>query len=432
MPSIGLPKVIIIGAGFGGLHAAKHLAKMPVEVLLIDRHNFHTFTPLIYQVATCALDPSEVARPVRSIFSNNPRFRFMLGTVTQIDSAARHVSIETADGVRQESYSYLIVAGGAVPTYFDHPEFADHAFELSTLANAVDLRNHILKAFERAAWTDDPALRAALTTIVVVGGGPTGLESAGAVYELYNHVLSREYAAADLKARVILVEMRDHLLAPYPEGLQEAALKQLQSLGVEVELGRKVEEVGAEHIRLDDGRLIPTHTLIWSAGVKASPLAEMLGVKLAAQGRVPVKPTMEVEGLERVFVVGDMAYMLNPDGQPHPTLIPVAIQQSKVAAENIRRMIGDNALTEFRYKDRGIMATIGRSRAVAYIYNRLALRGFIAWIAWLFLHLVALIGFRNRLSVLSNWTWNYFTYDRSVRLILDRSVSKTETEREMA
>lgn len=418
------PRVIIIGAGFGGLFAARSLAKQDVDVLLIDRNNFHTFTPLIYQVATCALDPSEVAYPVRTIFYKRPNIRFMLGEVTQIDKIAQTVTIETNGGIHLENYDYLIVAAGSVTTYFSNSEFSQHAFELKTLRDAVDLRNHILKLFERAAWVTDFGERDALTTIVVVGGGATGLETAGAVYELYNYVLEKEFRHTNMRAQVILVEMNDHLLSAYPEKLREAALKQLQSLGVKTMLGKRVTAVEADHIMLDGETRIPTQTLIWSAGVQASPLAKMLNVELKRGGRVPIQPTTQVLGHDNIFVVGDMAYLENDQGNPYPQLIPVAQQQGVLAAKNILRIGQNEALEAFQYIDRGSMATIGRSRAVAWIFNRVKLSGWLAWIAWLSLHLLTLLGFRNRLNVLINWVWNYFTYDRSVRIILDRSISK--------
>ncbi|MCA9961533.1 MAG: NAD(P)/FAD-dependent oxidoreductase, partial [Anaerolineales bacterium] len=301
------PRVIIIGAGFGGLFAARTLANKSVDVLLVDRNNYHTFTPLLYQVATSALDPSDIAYPVRSIFRQNKNVQLLLGEVVSIDYAERHVAIQTHHGLRQEAYDYLIIASGSTPTYFGNDAFREHALELRTLSDAVRLRNHILTRFEQAAWSDDPAEIAALTTIVVVGGGPTGLETAGAIYELYNHVLSREYSQRDLRARVILVEMLPHLLAPYPAKLRDAALKQLQSLGVEVVLQRPITEVAADHVTLGDGQVVPTHTLVWSAGVSASPLARMLNVPLARGGRLPIQPTTEVIERERVYAVGDIA-----------------------------------------------------------------------------------------------------------------------------
>lgn len=420
MSTTSLPKIIIIGAGFGGLFAARTLAGKSVDVLLVDRQNFHTFTPLLYQVATCALDPSEIAYPVRSIFRGKDNIRFLLGNVTTINTHERVITIATNDQERQEPYDYLILATGSVPTYFGNSSFQAHSLELRTLSDSVKLRNHVLQLFEKAAWTEDVTLRAALTTIVVVGGGPTGLETAGAIYELYNYVLKKEYGRFHLKTRVILVEMLPHLLAPYPDDLRRAALQQLQSLGVEVLLEKRVTEVTADHITLGDGEIIPTHTLIWAAGVKASPVAELLGVPLARGGRLPIEPTTAVKGIDHVFAVGDMTHLEDPNGQPYPMLIPVAQQQAILAAQNILAHLNGQPLKTFTYLDRGIMATIGRSRAVAWLYNRLPLKGFMAWMVWLIFHLLTLLGFRNRLNVLVNWVWNYFTYDRSVRIILEQ------------
>lgn len=416
------PQVIVVGAGFGGLFVARALAKKLVDVLVVDRNNYHTFTPLIYQVATCALDPSEVAYPVRSIFYKKDNIRFLLGDVTAIDTAARHVTITSEGKTRQEPYDYLVLAGGSVPTYFGNEDFQQNAFELRTLSDAVDLRNHILRLFERAVWTNDFAERDRLTTIVVVGGGPTGLETAGAIYELYNYMLKKEYRRANLRARVILVEMLPYLLPPYPDKLRQAALKQLQSLGVEVMLEHRVESVTRDDVILGDGSKIATHTLIWAAGVKASPLGELLGVELKRSGHVPIEATTQAKGLERVYVIGDMAYLEDENANPYPMMIPVAQQQAKLAAKNILNDMKGESPEAFTYKDKGIMATIGRRRAVAWLYNKIQLKGFLAWIVWLVFHLMTLMGFRNRASVFISWVWNYFTYDRSVRIILEKSM----------
>lgn len=415
------PKVIIIGAGFGGLFAAWELANKPVDVLLVDRNNFHTFTPLLYQVATSALDPSEIASPVRSIFRGVDNIHFLLAEVTAIHPQERKVFLKSNSHQREEPYDYLILATGSIPSYFGNEDFREHAFELRTLEDAVRLRNHILKRLERAAWSEaDVERQKALATIVVVGGGPTGLETAGAVYELYNHVLGKEFQAyPNLRAHVVLVESLPHLLTPYPERLREAALKQIQSLGVEVILGNPVQEVAADHVTLKDGTVLPTYTLVWSAGVKGSPVAEMLNVPLEKNGTVPIEPSAQVKGLERVYAVGDMAHLLDPKGQPYAMVIPVAKQQGILAAKNILRHINSEKPKPFKYVDRGIMATIGRRRAVAWLFYKIQLTGFLAWMVWLGLHIVTLIGFRNRLNVFVNWVWNYLTYDRSVRIILE-------------
>jgi len=411
------PRVIIIGAGFGGLFAAQTLKHKAVDVLLIDRQNFHTFTPLLYQVATSGLEAEEIGYPVRGIFRAGSNISFMLGTVEGIDAEAKIVSVRTNGMVRQEAYNYLIVSAGSVTNYFANPHFSKFAFELKTVDNAVELRNHILRQFERAQWMDDDAHRRALTTIVVVGGGPTGLETSGAMFELSKHVLGKEYTG--LSPRIVLVEAQDRLLAPYPQPLQQSAYRQLESLGVEVILNNGVADVTPDRVRLNDGTVIPTYTLIWSAGVKANPMAEMLGVPLKRGGRVPINPTIDVIGRNDIYVVGDMAYLEDEQGQPYPMLIPVAKQQGILAAKNILRRIAGWEQQNFHYIDRGIMATIGRDRAVAYLFNRIQLSGFLAWLSWLGLHLVALMGFRNRVAVFIDWVWNYLTYDRSARLILE-------------
>jgi NADH dehydrogenase len=403
------------------MYAAQKLANTAVEVVLIDRRNFHLFSPLIYQVATSGLDPGEIAYPVRGIFRNKTNVSFLLGEVTDINQSDKILTVKVNGKSRQQPYDYLIVAAGSQTHYFGQHEIEEHAFGLKDLSDAVVLRNHILKCFELAAWAEDPVRKEALTTLVVVGGGPTGLETAGALHELYTHVLRKEYTKQlqNSKGRVILVEMLDHLLAPYPERLQKAARRQLENLGVEVIVDRAVEHVEKDRITLSDGRIIPTYTLIWAAGVKASPLANLLDVPLQRGGRVPVHPTMEMIGSTDIYVVGDMAYLEDRKGQPYPMLIPPAKQQGILAARNILRRLDGKPQQPFHYHDRGIMATIGRSRAVAWIYYKVQLTGFIAWMAWLGLHLITLMGFRNRLNVFINWVWNYLTYDRSVRIILE-------------
>lgn len=415
------PQIVIIGAGFGGLFAARTLANTQTDVTLIDRQNYHTFTPLLYQVATAGLDPSEIAYPIRSIFRGADNVRPMMGEVETIDPAERVVVVRANGFTHRVSYDYLIVAAGSVTHHFGLEAAETHGFGLKDLSEAVVLRNHILKQFERAAWSEDAAYREASETLVVVGGGPTGLETAGALHELASHILEREFSGAgrDFDPRVILVEATDRLLAPYPDELQQAALEQLQSLGVDVVLGDPVADVAPDAVTLTSGRIIPTHTLIWSAGVKGSPLAEALGVPLVEGGRVPVQPTLDVAGLDGVYVVGDLAFVEDGQGDQYPQQIPVAKQQGILAADNILRDLRGEAPQPFRYNDRGMMATIGRSRAVAWLFNRIPLRGYLAWIAWLGLHLLWLMGFRNQLNVLVNWVWNYFTYDRSVRIILE-------------
>lgn len=424
MNSLKRPRIVIIGAGFGGLNAAKALKDEDADVLIIDRNNFHTFTPLLYQVATSGLEPGEIVYPVRGIFRKQHNLQFLLGEVTRIDPRAQVIEVRVNGQIVTEHYDYLIIATGSVTNFFGNETIAEHAFELKTLEDAIKLRNHILRRFEQAAWTEDRALQQALTTFVVVGGGPTGLETAGALHELIAKVLKQDYPfLRELTPRVILIEATDRLLAPYPASLQRSARRQLESLGVEVITGKRIVEASEQQVVLHDGSIIPTHTLIWSAGVKASPIAEHLGVPLKQGGRVPVEESLAVKGLENVYVIGDLAYLEDENGQPYPMVIPVAKQQGTLAGRNIARRIRGWSEHPFRYHDRGIMATIGRSRAVAYLFNRIPLTGYIAWVAWLGLHLITLMGFRNRLNVLVNWVWNYFTYDRSVRLIIEQEIA---------
>lgn len=426
-------RIVIIGAGFAGLKAAQKLSKHPVEILVIDRNNYHTFTPLLYQVATCGLDPSAVAYPIRSIFAYKPNVRFLLGDVIGIDYENQSVRVQTkGNGIRQESYDYLFIAAGSKTNYFQNKEIERNTFGLRDLDDALTIRNHVLRLFEKAAWTDDDEKRDALMSLVVVGGGATGLETAGALYELYNKIIDKEYDKDHrMQARVILLEAADKLLLPYPDKLRVSAQKQLESLGVEVRTGAAVDEVGSDYIKLKNGELIKTHTIVWATGVIANPLAELLNIELARGGRIPVEETMQVIGREHIFAAGDIAYLLQADGKTaYPGLIPVAQQEAELVAKNILHDMKGESLERFQYFDKGTMATIGRSRAVAYVFNKIQLTGYIAWVAWLFLHLIELLGMRNRAQVFLNWVWEYFFYDRSVRIIVEGEKQKYGKEEE--
>ena len=419
-------KVVIIGAGFAGLKAAKMLTKHDVDVVLIDRNNYHTFKPLIYQVATCGLDPSAVAYPIRSIFREKKNVKFFFGEVTAIDTDAQLVTVKTNGSmIRDEHYDYLLVAAGAKTNYFGSDEIEEHSFGMNDLNDAIRLRHHILRLLEKATWTDDEKLRSAMMTLVVVGGGATGLETAGALYELYNSVLHQEYGKEmNLDVNVILLEAAEEVLPPYPDNLRRSANKQLSSIGVEVRTGAFVDEVGQNYLRLRDGTVIHTHTIVWATGVTASPLAEMLDIELHRGGRIPITHKMQVIGCDNVFAAGDITYLENPKtGKPYPGVIPVAQQQGAAVAKNLVNTIKGEPLEDFSYFDRGSMATIGRRRAVAWVFNRFSLTGYFAWAAWLFVHLLVLLGMRNRIQVFLNWTWEYFAYDRSVRLIIEGNQS---------
>lgn len=409
-------RVVIVGAGFAGLNVARGLEGAPCEVVLVDRHNFHTFQPLLYQVATAGLNAADVAYPVRGIFRRQRNLTFRKATVTGVDADARELLLASGDRLR---YDHLVVCAGASTNYFGVNGAPEHAFPLYRLADAVRLRNHVLGSFEAAEA--DPALidRGALT-FVVVGGGPTGVEVAGALVELFETVLRKDYRRAHPgRARVVLVEMLDTVLPPFAEGSQRHALETLRSRGVEVRLGEAVEGVRPDGVRFASGEELPTRTVVWAAGVQASPLAERLGFERTKGGRIVVEPDLSVPGRPEVFVAGDLAAARGPEGEMYPQLAPVAIQAGDHVAEAIRRRGRGAPAEPFVYRDKGVMATIGRRAAVAELPSGIRLRGTIGWLAWLLLHLVMLIGFRNRVSVLVNWAWNYLVWDRGPRLILE-------------
>jgi len=403
-------RVVIVGAGFGGLAAARGLVGAPVDVLLLDRTNYHLFTPLLYQVATAGLEAESIAHPVRDILRGAPNVEFRLATVCGVD-LERRVLITDAAPV---PYDILILAAGSTTSFFglDLPG----VMSLKNLPEALDLRNHILCRCEAAVWERDPERRRALLTFVVVGGGPTGVEMAGTLAELVQVVLPRDFPMLDFRAaRVVLLEATDRLLAAFRPRLQWAAAQVLRRKGVEVWLSAKVERVEGEWIELAGGRRIRTGTLIWAAGVRAADLATRVGAAQGHQGRLITDRFLRLPSHPEVFVIGDMSGF-EQNGQPLPMLAPVAIQQGRYVARVVRRLVAGQALRPFRYRDRGIMATIGRQAAVAQI-GPIGLSGLIAWLAWLALHLVWLIGFRNRLIVLINWMWSYLRYDQAIRII---------------
>jgi NADH dehydrogenase len=412
---------VIVGAGFGGLYAAKALARQPVDVLVIDRNNYHTFQPLLYQVATSGLEPEEIAAPVRGIVRRGGNIGFQLGEVTRIDPAAQTLYVKTDGAEQPQRYDYLILSPGSLTSYFGMADIQSHSFGLKSLTEAIALRNHVLSMFERAVGEPDPAQRAALMTFVVVGGGPTGMELSGALSELFRQVLRKDYPTLDLRkdARVILIEATDRLLAQFPERLQHSAKRQLERLGVEVMLNKAVTHATDREVVLKDGTVISTHTLIWTAGVQAAEI-EGLKVEQPRGRRALVLPTLQLPANPNVFLIGDAAYLPDATGNAYPQLAPVAMQMGRLAASNILAACEGKPLQPFHYSDRGIMATIGRSAAVAWPFNRVQLSGFIAWLAWLALHLLYLIGFRNRANVLVNWAWNWWTWERGVRIILER------------
>ena len=413
------PHVVIVGAGFAGLAVARGLDKAPVEVTLIDRQNYTTFQPLLYQVATSGLNAADVAHPIRGLFHRQRNLHVQRGEATGVDWDRRVVRL--ADD-REVPFDHLVVAVGAVATWFGVPGAAEHATPLYTLDDAVSLRNHVLERFEAA--DAEPALidRGELN-FVVVGGGPTGVETAGAMAELFSVVFRRDYPSLGVgRARVVLVEARDALLAPFHASSQRAALDTLRARQVEVRLDETVAEVTADHVRFASGEMLPTRTVIWAAGVRAHPLPAALGLPTTRAGRVEVERDLRVVGHPDVWAVGDVAaapdHGRGGDGDPLPQLAPVAMQSGGHAARQIARLLEGRPTQPFRFRDKGTMATVGRRSAVAELPGRIRLRGTPAWFAWLGLHLLYVAGLRNRLSVLLNWAWGYLTWDRGPRIIL--------------
>jgi NADH dehydrogenase len=416
------PRVVIVGAGFGGLRAARALRRAPVELVLVDRNNYHLFQPLLYQVATAGLEPEQIAKPVRAILRGVKNLDFRMVEVAGIDLTGRQVM--TNDG--PVPYDFLILAPGAATNFFGLGGVERHGLGLKDVPDAVQIRNQVLTCFERAMLEPDGERRRALLTFVVVGGGPTGVEMAGSLSELMRLVLVKDYPRLNLKdVRVLLLEAGGHLLAGMPVPLAEAAAATLWKKHVEVRYGATVVDYDGAAARLKSGEVIPARTLIWGAGVRAADLAGRVGVATARAGRVPVEPTLQLAGHPEVFVIGDAAY-LEVRGAPLPMMAPVAIQMAETAAANVRRLLAGAPPEAFRYEDPGSLATIGRNAAVARIHG-ISFKGFAAWVVWLVVHLIQLIGFRNRLFVLINWAWDYFFYDRAVRLITPEVVSRQQS-----
>jgi len=410
----GRPRAVIVGAGFAGLWAAKALAGAEIDVLLLDRNNYHTFVPLLYQVAAGELEAEQIAYPVRAIVRRRPNIRFVMAEVVDVDLESKRV-ITREDRV---PYDYLILAGGSVTNYFGLQSVAERAWTMKDLSEAVALRSQVLHLFERASREDDPERRRSLLTFVIVGGGPTGVEFAATLAELIWQVLVKDYPEISFdEARVILLEAMPTLLPGLDPRLSEYAKRVLEQKGVEVRLQAMVTGATDREVLLKDGEPIAAETLVWTAGVRANALADRLPVAKGRGGRLVVTPELHLPEHPEVYVAGDMAYLEDESGRPIPQVAPAAIQEGEHAARNILRAISGEPLLPFRYRDMGTMVTIGRSRGVAYVWGR-SVRGFLAWVAWLVVHLVRLIGFRNRLFVLVNWAWNYLFFERAVRLII--------------
>ena len=406
------PRIVIIGGGFGGLYAAKELMNQPVSVTLLDRTNHHLFQPLLYQVATAGLSPGDIAQPIRHILKDAQNVEILMEGVDRIDVAGKLVVL----GSKSIPYDYLIVAAGARHSYFGHAEWEQFAPGLKSLEDAIELRRRILQAFEFAEIADDADDRRKALTFVVIGAGPTGVEMAGAIAELAHRSLADDFHHVNPRdARIILVDAAPRVLPVFGAKLSESARKQLEQLQVEVRTGVMVKDVGPDGVRVGD-ELIPARTIIWAAGNAASPLAKSLGAELDHAGRVTVNEDLTIAGHPEVFVIGDMALFTHQTGQPLPGVCPVAMQMGRHAAKDILAAREGKPMTRFRYNDKGQMATIGRNRAVADL-KVVGFGGFFAWLAWLFIHLIFLIGFRNRIAVFFQWTWAYLTYARGARLI---------------
>ena len=406
------PHVVIVGGGFGGLDAARALAGAPVHITLLDRHNYHLFQPLLYQVATASLSAGDIASPIRWVLRHQKNVEVLLAEARAIDPVARRVTLESGPDV---AYDYLILATGAAHSYFGHDEWAARAPGLKTLDDAFEMRRRVLMAFEAAERELDPEAQKRLLTFVIIGGGPTGVELAGALAEIARQSLRNEFhRIRPESARIVLLEAGPHVLAAFPANLQKAALASLARLGVEVRTGSAVTNVDAQGVQVG-GEHIAASTVLWAAGVAASPLARSLGVPLDRAGRVPAEPTLRVPGRAEIFVVGDVC-ALQQDGQPLPGVAQVAKQEGTHAARNVMRAIRGESALPFRYRNFGNMATIGRGSAVAD-FGWVTASGLVAWVMWLFIHIFWLIGFRNRFVVFGEWAWAYVTFQRRVRLI---------------
>ncbi len=412
------PRVVIIGGGFAGLQAARQLAQAEVQVVVIDRHNYHLFQPLLYQVATAALSPAEVAYPIRRIFRNQENVNVRLGEVESVDLEAKRIVVSGTS----LNYDFLIIAAGATHSYFGNDEWSKHAPGLKTVDDALEMRRRILLAFEEADQEGDAKSQRAKLTFTIIGAGPTGVELAGAIQEICAHSLQHDFRNIDTStAKVVLLDAADRVLPSMPEESSHAARTSLEEMGVEVRLGAQVTRVDESGVYLGDEH-IESENVLWAAGVQGESLAATLGVELDRGGRIKVNPDLSLPGYAHTYVVGDLACAVSPDtGEPVPGVAPAAVQMGKHAAREIGRKL-DNSFVEsraFEYSDKGSMATIGRARAVAAVGN-LRIGGLIAWLMWSVVHIAYLIGFRNRLIVMVSWAWSYVSFKKGARLITGR------------
>ncbi|MBS0217767.1 MAG: NAD(P)/FAD-dependent oxidoreductase [Proteobacteria bacterium] len=420
-----IPHIVIVGGGFAGLWATRALASAPVRITLVDRHNHHLFQPLLYQVATAGLSAPDIAAPLRHILRRQKNVEVRMATVTTIDADTKSITLDDGTTI---GFDFLLLASGATHAYFGNDQWAEHAPGLKTLDDALDLRRKLLFAFERAEATRDPAEREAWLSFAIVGGGPTGVELAGTLAEIARETLKDEFRNIDpSQARVRLIEAGPRVLAAFPEELSEKARRQLEHLGVEVALGTPVKDIAVDGYRLGDN-FVPAKTVVWAAGVAASPLGAMLGVPLDRAGRVRVEPDLSIPGHPDIFVAGDLASLMQANGKPVPGVAPAAKQMGRLVARNIRARLAGEKTCTFAYKDYGNLATIGRMAAVVDL-GKLRFSGILAWWFWLVMHVFFLIGFRNRLVVLLNWFWAYWSYQRAARIILGEDRDDPATER---
>jgi NADH dehydrogenase len=413
MNSTNLPHIVIIGAGFAGLETARGLGNAQVRITLIDKHNHHLFQPLLYQVAIAGLLPSQIAHPVRTIFRKQKNLTFQMGEVSGINFDEKYVKLDGS----VIAYDYLVLAVGGRTNFFGFDSIEKAGFQLKDLDTAVKTRNHLLSMFEQASKEGDPEKRKAMLTFVIVGGGPTGVETAGALAELITHVMRKDFPNLNLnEAHVVLLEAAGNLLGAYPPELRQATSRLLKKKLVDIRLNSKLESYNGQEVKLADGTRIETQTVIWTAGVKATEIVDELKVEKAAGGRIRIEPTLQLPGHPETFVIGDAAFLLDEKGQPLPMISTVAMQQGVFTAKSIRNLMNGKPLEKFHYKDPGLLATVGRNAAVARIWG-ISFSGYIAWVIWVFLHIYRIIGFRNRIIVLFNWAWDYVFYDNQVRLI---------------
>jgi NADH dehydrogenase len=412
------PKVVVIGAGFGGIGAGARLAELPVDATIVDRRNHHVFQPLLYQVATAGLSPADIALPVRGIFQDDDNVDFRWATVEHIDFDQRQVVVDAGAPL---PYDYLIIAGGSETRWFGIPGVEEHALPMKTLEDATVLRGHVLAQFERAA-AEPEEIDDGVLTFVIVGGGPTGVELAGAFVELFQ-VLARDFHHLEVsRARVVLVEATDRLLNGFTEKSQQSALDTLRERGVEVRLGQAVDRAGPGRVHFKNGDVLATNSLVWAAGIQPAPLAEATGLERGPGGRIVVRRDLRPPAYDNVFVIGDLAGAVDHKGRPYLQMASVALQQGHFAGRQTGRLVRGQRPWKFRYIDYGEMATIGRNAAVADLAFHIRLRGVLGWWAWLLVHMVRLTGFRNRVSVLLNWAWSYLRYDRQARIIVHPEV----------